>query len=77
MIKHTPENLSHRIARMNQTGGYILAFSKSVGIDLPELPWSVFRNKLVGNGTFCGYGEVAVRRAFEEGQAAGKARVAT
>ena len=75
MLKHTAENLSHRIFRMNQTGGYILAFSKAVGIDLPEMPWPTYHNKLIGNGTLCGYAAESVRRAFEEGQTAGRKRV--
>lgn len=56
--------LGEAIFRMNRKGGYILAFSKSVAIDIPDLSWQEYRNAVVANGTFCGYSDAAVRNAF-------------
>lgn len=58
------KNLADSIYRMNARGGYILAFSKDVARDIPDLTWTEYRNALVMNGTFCGYADEVVRRAF-------------
>lgn len=60
----TLDNLNDQIFRMNARGGYILAFSKAVAIALPELTWTEYSRRLRANGTFCGYGDQAVRNAF-------------
>lgn len=56
--------LADSIYRMNARGGYILAFSKSVAAEIPDLTWGEYRNALTANGTFCGYADEVVRRAF-------------
>jgi hypothetical protein len=51
---------------MATKGGYVLAFSKRVAADMPELTWQQYRNVLLANGHgFCGYAEIVVKRAFE------------
>lgn len=60
------QNLPEACYRMATKGGYVLAFSKRVAADMPELTWQQFRNVLLANGHgFCGYAEIVVKRAFE------------
>jgi hypothetical protein len=60
----TRMTLSEDIFQMNRRGGYILAFSRSVAAEIPDLSWNEYRNALVMNGTFCGYADSVVRKAF-------------
>lgn len=60
----TKQNLGEAVFRMNRMGGYILPFSKSVSISIPDLSWDEFKHFIIQNGSFCGYSEIAVRNAF-------------
>ena len=56
--------------RMATKGGYVLAFATRVAASIADLTWEQFRIVLLSNGHgFCGYPEIAVRRAFERGRA--------
>lgn len=47
-------------------GGYVLAFASRIAVANPSLTWAQFRSVLLANGhAYCGYPEIAVRRAFE------------
>lgn len=62
--------LANDCYNMGTKGGYVLAFSTAVAVDIPDLTWEEYRNVLRANGHgFCGYAESAVRRAFERGKA--------
>lgn len=59
------QNLADSVYRMATRGGYVLAFSKRVAVDIPDLTWMEYRNVLLNNGHgFCGYAEIVVQRAF-------------
>jgi hypothetical protein len=59
------QNLPAAVCSMARHGGYVLAFSKRVATDMPELTWTQYRNVLLANGHgFCGYAESVVRNAF-------------
>jgi hypothetical protein len=59
------QNLAEACYRMATRGGYVLAFSKRVAADMPDLTWNEYRNVLLANGHgFCGYAEVVVKNAF-------------
>lgn len=60
------KNLAECVYRMATKGGYVLAFSRRVAADIPDLNWNEYRNVLLNNGHgFCGYAEEVVKRNFE------------
>lgn len=64
-MKMTRQTLADDVYRMATRGGYVLAFSKRVAADIPDLTWTQYRNVLGANGHgFCGYAESVVRNAF-------------
>lgn len=60
------QNLAEACYRMATKGGYVLAFSKRVAADIPDMTWNEYKNVyLLQNGHgFCGYAEIVVQRAF-------------
>lgn len=70
VVTMTHQTLPDDCYRMATKGGYVLAFSARVAAEMPDLTWERFRAALLANGHgFCGYAEIAVRRAFDQGRA--------